>query len=201
LPIAALDFGEIVGIVIIVLSILGWFVRAVKGQAENPPPPRRMNPNLGRTEIETFLEEISGGAPKRPPARAQPPNRPPAAKIAKKPGKPPPKAKPARPTKPDSPLAEKHLASSNLGSGLRSHVSTYMQADRVSAEVKQDLKSRISDDVQADLGPASLTAAASTSTAPAPVHPLVALLRDPRGVRQAIALQEILQKPKALRQG
>src|SRR5262249_28535746 len=159
-----------------------------KGQGENQPPPRRANPNQVRTEIETFLEELSGNAPKRPPVR---PNPPPArqglAKPPKKPLKPPP-PKPAKTPKPVASLAEKHLASSNLGSGLRTHVSAYMQPDRIGEEVQQDVKSRIPEEVKADLGP--LTTVAPTVVAAAPVHPLVALLRDPKGVRQAIALQE-----------
>ncbi len=194
----AFDVGEVFGIIILVLTVLGWFVKAVKGQGENQPPVKRGNPKPVRSEIETFLEELSGNAPKRPPARPQPPNKPPVAKAPKKPNKQPPGEKPPKAPKPVASLADKHLGSSNLGSGVRSHVSSYMQKDRVAAEVQQDLKNRIADEVRADLGSAKMTSTAAV-VKPAPVHPLVTLLRDPQGVRQAIALQEILQKPRALR--
>jgi hypothetical protein len=196
----AFDTGEIFGIIILVLTILGWFVRAIKGQGENPPLARRANPpKPARSEIETFLEELSGSAPKRPPVRPAPPNKPPVVKAAKKPSKQPPAAKP--PKAPKASLADKHLGSSNLGSGLRSHVSSYMQTDRVAAEVQQDLKSRIGENVQTDLGAAVMMTNTAATVKSAPIHPLITLLRDPAGVRQAIALQEILQKPRSLRRG
>jgi hypothetical protein len=201
LPVLAFDFGEVVGIIILVLTVLGWFVRAIKGQGENQPPVRRANPNPGRSEIETFLEELSGNAQKRPPVRPNPPNRPPVAKAPKKPNKQPAGNKPPKAPKPVMSLADKHLSSSNLGSGLRSHVSTYMQTDRVAAEVQQDLKSRIAEDVRTDLGPSTMMTNIAATVASAPVHPLISLLRDPKGVRQAIALQEILQKPRSMRRG
>lgn len=201
-PVLAVDMGDAAWIIIVVLSVLGWFVKAIKEHGANQPPARRANPEKVRTEIESFLEEISGTPSKRPPVKPNSPNRPPAAKASKKPTKPSPqKAKPpAKPAKPGSVLADQHLASANLGAGLRGHVSTFMQPDRVAAEVQQDLKNRIADEVQADLGP-SQTSSTAPTIAFTPAHPLVTLLRDPRGVRQAIMLQEILQKPKALRRG
>jgi hypothetical protein len=41
----------------------------------------------------------------------------------------------------------------------------------------------------------------AATVASAPVHPLIRLLRDPQGVRQAVALQEILQQPRSRRRG
>ncbi len=205
---AALDVGEIIGIIFLVVSALGWFVKVVKGQADAVQRPR-IGPPEGvrmRTEIETFLEEISSAAnPNRPPAKTNAPPRPaerprPAgAKAGKKPGKPQPGAKPQKGPKPIASLAEKHLSSSNLGEGVRSHVSDYMQPERIAAEVQQDLAGLIPAQVQAEIGRGKSVSGVATSTASAPIHPLITLLRNPQGVRQAIVLQEILQRPKALR--
>lgn len=204
LPVLAIDIPEIFGIIFLVLSVLGWFVKAIKGQAGNaaPPPVRRQQPpNVRRSEIETFLEEISGGQVRKPPARATPPNRP-ANKprlenvaAAKKPTK---SSKVPKPPKPVAALADQHLAKSNVGEGLRSHVSVFIkQEERISAEVRQDLKNRMEGEVRSDLGSKALAPAPTVQRPQA--HPLVALLRNPEGIRQAITLQEILQPPKALR--
>lgn len=205
---AALDVGEIIGIIFLVVSALGWFVKVVKGQADAVQRPR-IGPPEGvrmRTEIETFLEEISTAAnPNRPPAKTNAPPRPaerprpPGAKAGKKSGKPQPGAKPQKTPKPIASLAEQHLASSNLGAGVRSHVSDYMQPERIAAEVKQDLAGLIPAQVQAEIGRGKSISGVATSTAAEPIHPLITLLRNPQGVRQAIVLQEILQRPKALR--
>lgn len=197
LPILAFD-REVIGIIAFVIWILGMIVRAVKNNQEAAPPKPRRDPETTRTEIETFLEEISGKSPKRPPAKPNPPKRPPVAK-GKKPKVLEPTVKAEVPAKPRTSLSEQHLQTSNLGAGVRSHVSAFIQADRVAAEVQRDVPNRIAKEVDADLGPRQLTSTMAPSIRPAPVHPLINLLRDPQGVRQAIALQEILQKPRALR--
>jgi hypothetical protein len=202
-PLLAFD-ADYIGIIILVLSVLGMFVRAIKGNNEhaNPPVPKN-RPEKLRTEIEEFLDEIAGNSSKKPtrpapeqprPARARPPVK------QQQPKKPAAKAKPvvkqqSQPAKPVK-LSEQHLQPSNLGAELRSHLATYMQSDRVGQEVQRDLKNRIAEEVEADLG---RPAASNSSATGAVVHPLAKLLREPQGVRTAIALQEILQKPRALR--
>lgn len=62
-PIFAIDFGQVVGLIILVLSVLSWFVNVVKGNAEqvapkaNPRPPRPKDERV-RQEIEEFLQEV-----------------------------------------------------------------------------------------------------------------------------------------------
>jgi hypothetical protein len=202
MPLLAVDF-DIVGIIILVLSVLGMFVRAIKGNPENVNPPARPNrPEKLRTEIEDFLEEIAVKSPKkadrpvpqqRPPERTRPPVK--QQQPKRQSAKPKPPAKPAAASKPVK-LSEQHMKTSDLGSSLRSHVSTYMQADRVSQEVQRDLKSRRSADSPTDLGRPPMLESPSGQK---PVHPLVMMLRDPQGVQTAIAVHEILQKPRALR--
>lgn len=199
LPILAFD-REVIGIIAFVIWILGMIIRAVKNNQEAAPVRPRRELETARTEIETFLEEISGKSPKRPPARPNPPKRPPLAK-GKKPKPMEPAAKPESQSRTRVSLTEQHLQTSNLGAGVRSHVSAFIQADRVAAEVQRDVPNRIAQEVAADLGPRELTSTMAPSIKPVPVHPLIRLLRDPQGVRQAIALQEILQKPRGLRKG
>jgi hypothetical protein len=64
LPIFAIDFGQVVGLIILVLSVLSWFVNVVKGNGEqpaapkaNPRPPRPKDERV-RQEIEDFLQEV-----------------------------------------------------------------------------------------------------------------------------------------------
>lgn len=205
---ADLDVGNILGIIFLVVSVLGWFVKVVKGQADEAPRPPVQRPEgeRMRTEVETFLEEISAPNVKRPPAKANPPQRPaerprPAAsKSGKKSAKQQPVAKPKQAPKPIASLSEKHLRSSNLGEGVRAHVTDYMQSERIAAEVRQDLAGLIPAQVQAKIGRGASVSAVATSTAAAPVHPLITLLRNPQGIRQAIVLQEILKRPKSLQQ-
>lgn len=203
MPVLAVEITEVFGLIFVVLSILGYIVKAIKEQNANKPPLRRPQqpPNQRRSEIETFLEEISGGQVRKPPSRPTPPNRPPAKQRAenvtppKKPNKP---AKAAKSPKPVAGLAGQHLAKSSVGEGLRSHVSSFIKnEEQLSDEVRQDMKSRIDDEVRADFGSSRLAAAPEVQRPQA--HPLVALLRNPEGIRQAITLQEILQPPKALR--
>ena len=194
------DFEDIVGIIFIVLSVLGIFVRAIKGENNAAPQPRRKDPAKTRTEIEEFLEEITGKT-NRPPAREQPKrtppvSRPPVKQNPKKANRKPLAGQPTVTTAPVGKLSEQHLQTSNLGGDLRAHLASYMQTDRVGQEVQRDLQSQIPQEVMTDLGRAAATAMAPVQPV---VHPLVKLLRDPQGVRTAIALQEILQKPRSLR--
>ena len=200
-PVLALDVGEILGVIFLVLSVLGWFVKAVKGQNGNAAAPqaKKPAPQMRRMEIEDFLEEISGGKLRTPPAGPVKQNkvnkpRQEQAAAAKKANKPEKASKP----KPVAALAQQHLAKSKVGEGLRAHVSNFAKAERIPDEVQQDLKSRIADEVRADLGAGGLAAAVPPSKRPT-AHPLIGLLRNPEGVRQAIALQEILQRPRAFR--
>lgn len=200
LPLLAFDLDrEVIGIIAFVIWILGMIIRAVKSNQDTAAatkPPRAGEP--ARTEIETFLDEISGKSPKRAPAKANSPKRPPMAK-GKKLKSLEPVGKTEASAKPRVSLANQHLPTSNLGAGLRNHVSSFLQADRVATEVERDLPNRIAQEVNADLGPRQLTSPTAAIAKPVAVHPLIRLLRDQQGVRQAIALQEILQKPRALR--
>lgn len=210
-PVFAADFGPLIGLAVLVISILSWIVNIIKSASAEAPKPaegRRpeRRPDKLRSEIEEFLEELtkpgqtrppkeprptapSGPSPRRPSNKQQRPPQPPAKKAKSAPA-------PAKAERPGSTLSGRHLETPALGSNVREHVSTHMAADRVIAAAEQDLGHRIDAAVQHDLGAPTATSVTTTSRPP---HPLLVALRSPGGVRQAVLLHEILQRPKALR--
>jgi hypothetical protein len=188
--------------------------------------PRPDNPH--RNEIEQFLEEVgrrrppanpqersdlsrgapSSSAPPRPIAR--PPQAmpvpvqriPPAAsrmrpETAKAP------AQPAIATPPLRPGAEMALrkgpGSEDLGTQVRAHLSQYLDSTRMSQRVKADLGSAVERAVREHLGKTE-TRGTEEKEAPALAGvPIMTLLRNPEGVRTAILVNEILERPKCLR--
>ena len=109
-------------------------------------------------------------------------------------------AKAAERAKPGTRLAQQHLAPTPLGQGVRSHLSEYMATDRVTAEAQQHIGHRIDQAVQQDLGSMAAAAPAAPNVrSGAPANPWMAILSQPGGMRQAFVLNEILQKPPALR--
>jgi glucuronate isomerase len=61
--------------------------------------------------------------------------------------------------------------------------------------VRRDIDSRIQKDLGTNLGLDTTLAVRRTET----VHPLIQALRNPQGVRQAILMAEILNRPKSMR--
>ena len=173
-------------------------------------------------EIEVFLQQVTGrNKPAEP--REQPPpkpvavrERPPLRKRSVPTGVPvaePPRsaqskspaplgeapgAKPAAALgRPGAELAErKGPGSLDLGTGVREHLSTFMDPNRLERRVQQDMKPEVEAAVQAHLGQfGAETPRLSEQLSQAKPHPIVQLLRDPQGVRQAILIKEILERP------
>ena len=194
-----LTFPQVVGTCVLVISVLGWFVNVIQSNSANAAA-RQKNPNPkaqpGRSEIENLLKELTGE--KRKPK--------PEPKEAKR------EAQPARSQKPQNerkskpnqagsrggqkqpaPVrsaprsTESGLPSAHLGDGLRAH----HLGNRVDAAVQKEITSAVKQDLGTPLAVPALFVT--------PVHPLVAVLQNPQGVRQAILLNEVLQRPKALR--
>jgi len=202
LVIADIEIGQLIGLAVVVISFLSWFVKQLKGgdaPGGQAPPARPPADKPLRSEIEVFLKELTKGEePKRRPQ--QPPQRKPAPAKAKtekarKPRPPEPAPQSGSRKRPGSQLEQKHLATSQLGQGLRSHLNEYMTQDRVTAEAQQFIGDRVDQAVEKDLG--QMTAAAIPRSKSQ--HPLLALLAQPGGVRQALIMNELLQKPTALR--
>ncbi len=192
------DISQVIGLCVLVISVISWFINIVQGNTpDGVPRAKQQNPKpqSARSEIEVLLEQISGSK-KKPVGREQQTQvpRPPRPQQERstnvgrsntaRPGSqlPKPTAKHA------SRVADMHLASSNLGNEVRTH----QMGNRVDAAVQQEITAA----VQHDLG--NRIAAAKPVQEQA-MHPLIKVLRDPNGIRQAILLNEILQRPRAKR--
>ena len=203
--VAAVDVGQIIGLVVLVISVISWFVNVIKGNTPDGVP-RVKQQVSDRSEIDEFLVQLQSGKPiprpeqPRPAAKNEMANRKPQfeanhplAKPAKKP--------PAISRQSSVPqglprIADTHLPESKLGDSLRR--SSF--GNRVDAAVQRDITDAVRQDIQVavqhDLGNRIMAAAPTAEKRP---HPLVSILRNPDGVRQAILLNEILQRPRSVR--
>lgn len=200
----AADVGNWIGLAVLVLTVLGWIVNAIKGNdPDGKPLPQRPRPKRDlRSEIDVFLEELQQ-RPAEPRKEAPRPAPQPPRETSERPrGDKPRKSNPQQPkaakSKSPKPTAPKPAAS-QPGQGIREHVSTYMAGNRVAAEVQQHLAHRVDEAVQRDLSGGTVAPVQSVSSPVAAPHPLMAMLLRPEGVRQAILLNEILQRPRVLR--
>lgn len=193
----AVDVGQLIGLAVLVISIISWLVNLIKGEGNNAPAAKRAAPQKDlRSEIEVFLEELN-----KPPVRQEAPR--PAPKRA--PAPPQPKAKqqkqPQQQKKRTEPISKRPVTtesrpSSNLGAGVRQHVAEHLAAGQVTAQAQQHIGNRIESSVTHDLGTSSTNLHMERNV---PVHPLYTLLTQQGGMRQAILVHELLQKPRALR--
>lgn len=212
---AAIDVGQVIGLIVLVISVLSWFVQAIKGnQAQPPNRPRPAGNPQPRTDLEQFLRQVmetNQPKPKPRPPEPAPENRPrtnPAAgrnKLKNKPKRPPIKTpEPVRladerPSPPGS-IARQHLPTSTIGSSLRTH----MDENRLQQEAEwlrkpsgKNAGNRVNNAVQKDLGGG--LAASQDNSLVIPVHPIMTWLQQPGAIQNALVLQEILQRPKSLR--
>ena len=195
--------------------------------APNRGPQRRPQPRDRKvqSEIEEFLQEAMG-AKKRsrpdeeievgesPPRRQQqrrppsrPKRRPPVARTGNAQQSAPADRSRER-SKPGSNVASRHVTpSAELGKNVSSHVQEHMSR-RVQSETEENLPHAVNQTVAEHLGEFTAddrdTRATvkpvfqSQANVPDP-NSLIAQLRSPAGMRQAVMLQEILAKPRVLR--
>jgi hypothetical protein len=107
------------------------------------------------------------------------------------------------PLRPGAELAQRKApVSDDLGAQVRAHLNQYLETSRMSQRAKADLGTAVERAVREHLGKTEtrgtddqdpLTVAAQAGT------PLISLLRNPAGVRTAVLVNEILQRPKCLR--
>lgn len=217
--------GGVVFAIIMIISVISWLVNLIKeSQAKSKPTKRTRPVDQGPSELEIFMQEVSGKAPPQKPrpvqerSNQQRPNqkrpgqqrpgqqKPGRSAADKKGGKPrgqqQPQPEPSRPLVADRPgarLAQTHLASAGLGDNIRNHVSSNMDARSVENQVKQDVDNAvqrdISDSVQRNIGVDGTFANVQRQA----VHPLILALRNPDGVRQALLMSEILKRPRSIR--
>lgn len=207
------------------IAFVSWVVNQISAQnkaAQRRPGPRPARPRNDRIqqEIDQFIQEAAGRRPARrdvlsadeievvspPPRSRRPAPRRTVSTPARglRPAAPP----PAPVGRPGQAAADRRLTGSDqLGAGLTDHVRTHMD-NRVDAQVQKYLPHTVDQEVSQHLG--SFAAQSSEGSAPlpsgaaggreaTPTQTLLEELRAPGGVRRAIVMQEILQRPLALR--
>lgn len=200
MPMQLADAGGWITLAILVLSVVGWLVNAVKGNDAdgNPVPRKRAKPNRDlRSEIEVFLEEL------QQPQRAEP--------QRQQPQQPRPEPQRNRQQERQSkqrPPAAKQASQSDRNSrksgtsGRQASASKPQQAARpnlTGTPEARALGAEVAASVEQNLSGGTVAAVPPLATRAPSTHPLVALLRQPEGIRQAIILNEILQRPKSRR--
>lgn len=201
-PVLAIDFGQIVGLIVLIISVISWIINVVQGNNPDGTPKKKKQPaEKTQTDLEKFLQEVIAGKAETGKKKPSPPppvpgtqQRPSGEKKARKNQQ---KQTAAAATETTSKrqgerVADTHLKTSTLGSGVRSHLQSYMEPNRVDTAVKHDIGSHVKQDIGSD-------SSADRGQRKVTVHPLALALRDSNGVRQAILLNEILAKPKSLR--
>lgn len=224
-----LDGDTIVGAIVILVSIITWLFKTVaqanqKGPpvANRPRPPVRPRDDRLQREIDIFLQESGAKKGSRPaatqtaapaakglaakgPAAKTPPSKtaPSKAAGAGAPARPGDEARPARPARRDirersgKEITPRSSASAaELGKGVQSGLQQFNQ--KVSEEATPQLPHNVDQLVAQHFGQSgpSLGQADASSLLS---HRVVELLRQPDGLRQAIALNLILSPPLASR--
>jgi len=200
------DLGDVVKFLIVILIVVVPVVSQILAKLRNQKPPPAGAPQPPRPRQEDFKQEIEdflrraveGREAKRPgPARtAQQPRR--------KPSAPPPGPQPAKPARPEEPAP--------VGGSVVEHVKKYLDTSDFSRRTAQlgeevaladdKVDARLHDVFEHQLGqfdwrtPSEVEAAGGQPAATAAGAAGIALLlANPENLRQAIVLNEILQRP------
>lgn len=107
------------------------------------------------------------------------------------------------PPRPGAELAQRKApVSGDLGAQVRAHLSQYLESSRLSQRAKAELGSAVERAVREHLGTTATRGTQDQESVAGAVEldaPIVTLLRNPAGVRTAILVNEILERPKCLR--
>jgi hypothetical protein len=207
----AADFGGIIFLLFALVSFISWLINQAKG-AQQAPPPRRpnqpgpqRNPQVQR-EIERFLREAGGQQrPQKPvvevddieivetPRSRRPPAK---RKLVEKPR---PSQRPslqgAKPAadRPGQRLADRHLAPAAQSAVASEHLPQRVAAEQLPHDVARSVSEQLGVFAAGSATGVSSRKQKGSSAA------FLTELRSPRGIRAAIIMQEILQRPRALR--
>ena len=208
----AVGIQEVFAVIVVVVSVLSWIMNLIQGnnwnaQRQQKPQPK---PPTTRSELEQLIKDLSKvdkrqqeprkEAPTAVRAQQQPRQRPERTRSGpqanpQRPGSPPPYS-PTRqntsarqsPPAPEPKRPPANRGGANLGEGIRSQ------------QVGSRVESKVPQEVKEDLAPVKgVQLTGNIAVVENYVHPMVKFLRDPAGVRKAIILNEILQRPKSLR--
>lgn len=219
----AFDFGGLVFLAFLAISFVSWIINQVnqakppQGRPRGQRPQRAPRPRNDRVqqEIDQFLQEATGRRQKKEEVlsadeieiveRPRPTRRPPPQR--RPPPRPAPGAEKPR-VRPGQEISSRHLTGQEkFGQGVSQHLQTHM-AQRVSNEAALHLPHNVDASVSAHLGEftaddatttGSMGQVSTTSNRRTAASFLLAALRQPGGIRNAIVMQEILQPPKSLR--
>ena len=212
---------ENIQVILFVIFMVFALIRAVRRNAqEGPDDPEKQARAADqrrkiRNNIEAFLEEVRGPTADKPPedrpvqvperSHSQVPAAPPSQAA-------PPRSRQRRPQKPrrqsmalERTEAARSIGERTLDSDIAEHVDTYISrhvAEHVDSKVDEFVKADIAKSVTSHLGDRS-------EELPPPTSPQTdgatraaefrKLLKSQNGVRQAVLLNEVLTKPRALR--
>ncbi len=202
---AADEFGTIVSLIVIVMGAIGWVINLISNQNQPKAPPPRRKPREEREpeEISMFLDATSPQPSRQPQKQNRKPQQ----------QKPTPQQKPPRreslqdqnrreaSTRPGQELSQRGMQGSNLGGGIRARgaemdqkvskdVAAMAGQAPVAASVTQHLGTFAA-------GEAAARKASGESTEAAQV--IIAALRNPAAIKQAILVNTLLSPPPGLR--
>lgn len=237
-PLFSAGFQELVALIFVMVSVIGYIIKTVQGTNQQLPPPvqrpgkRREERNAD--ELDSFLQQMNrqpdqrrtnetgrGGSNRARPqgsgGQSGASQRPPAKPVQRQ--QPAGQQPPARRLVEDRASRREAAAMGASGSGsVAQHVREHM-SERIAEEAKRDVGQDIKESVQHNMGtglqaPAETgsgvrktatqlfakdppTAAECCSTLR--MESLRKMLGNPDSIRQAIVVQEILNRPKCLR--
>lgn len=219
---------ELLALVFVLVSVISYIIRTVQGNNQRMPPPvqrpgRRRDERVN-DEIENFLQNVSRSSEaKREPAREESRPKPPGNRqqvpTSQRPsGKSSSGSNQPGNRRPGDIASRPVSAASELGGGLKQHLREQM-AERVVKNAQRDVGQSVSESVQKHLGTMGRTPGGG-SALPLPAadafvqsstpqtetccktnraETLKKMLRSPDSMRQAIIIQEVLNRPKCLR--
>jgi hypothetical protein len=209
-PILAVEPGTIIVFIFAVISFFSWIGKQIKTANEKAGQQRGRGARIGaggnprqqplQNEIDAFLEEIRGQNPQEAAdqerrGREQERQRRQQAAAERERARAQQRQQGQRKQKTSNLKKQQQLSSQQpapLGSGLQSHVQTYMtpQLDHLTTHVEQHVQSHMRLADQGETSPGQ---------APSAAQELFALLQSPQGMQQVILLNEIISKPKSQR--
>ena len=192
------DAGAVVGLLVLIFTVVGWLVNLANSQ-NNPPAPPQNRPRPPRpredrvqNEIDIFLQEVRGEklADDDVVMEVPPPE-------PRRRGTPPRLRRPLFPSRNPRPFRD---SGAGWGTSRPTWIRTWAKRfPAITWKTTWASCARCMETPNARLA-AEMAALESRGTAKQPPLSIIGLLRDQQGIRQAILVNEILSKPKSLRE-
>lgn len=212
------DFDNVVGVIVLIIAFLGWIMNFISNknkeaqqttERHSPRQPAQRNERR-EDDVEMFLEEVNE---RRQPRQSR------LKEQRNQTGQPASVPAPVSQRTPPRPLVQKpeeavlELVETELGAGVRQHLQQYMTPNRIDQGVKQHMASSqelgrgvqqsVAEHLKGNIPPgrqaALMQAALALSGKGSSRAGVIAMLKNPQAVKQAILINEILSPPKARR--